>query len=168
MKSNARITLDKCKSGGKKKGGKKGKQEQPAEEKPIESCAVFVAKEYPDWQKQVINVLIQYFADKEEGKEAVDFIKTIKDQIKGPKCGLALKFAAFMAKETETQGKEALKLEAPFDEQQLIESNKVFIFENMNAIKNVRVVVDEAPEDIPNSANHKENATPLKPVLTFY
>lgn len=48
MKSNARINLDKSKSGGKKKG-KKGKQEEPKEEKPIETCAVFVAKEYPDW-----------------------------------------------------------------------------------------------------------------------
>lgn len=69
MTSNARINLDKSKSGGKKKG-KKGKQEEPKEEKPIETCAVFVAKEYPDWQKEVITVLQKYFADKEAGNEA--------------------------------------------------------------------------------------------------
>ena len=47
------MAYDKAKSGGKK-GKKGGKQEEIP---PVENCIVFVALEYPDWQKMVIEVL---------------------------------------------------------------------------------------------------------------
>jgi len=47
-KSEVNIALDKAKHGGKKsKAGKAGAKKE--EEKPIESCCVFVALDYPDW-----------------------------------------------------------------------------------------------------------------------
>lgn len=54
VKSNVRLAQDKAKHGGKKapKGGDKG---QPAA--VAENIAIFVALEYPDWQKQVLEIL---------------------------------------------------------------------------------------------------------------
>jgi len=55
VKSSVNVALDKAKHGGKKsKGGKNAKKE---DEKVIENCALFVALEYPDWQKATIEVL---------------------------------------------------------------------------------------------------------------
>lgn len=43
----------------------------------------------------------------------------------------AMKFAAFVVKEATVSGKEsALELKAPFDEIEILEANKDFIFEN--------------------------------------
>ena len=47
LKSNLRVTLEKAKSGGK--GGKKNKGAAAEEKKEIDSCAVFIAKEYPEF-----------------------------------------------------------------------------------------------------------------------
>jgi len=46
VKSSIRLGLDKAKTGGKKKP-KKGADAEPA--KALETCAVFVAKEYPEF-----------------------------------------------------------------------------------------------------------------------
>jgi len=46
------LAFEKAKHGGKKKG-KNDKEEK----KVIECCAIFVALEYPDWQKATIEIL---------------------------------------------------------------------------------------------------------------
>lgn len=59
-KSAIRKGFDNAKQGGsKKKGGKqkKGKEEQKEEAKVVDSCAVFVAHEYPAFQKKCIEIL---------------------------------------------------------------------------------------------------------------
>lgn len=62
VKSTARLALDKAKSGGKKaKGGKA----QQAPEKTLESCVVFVAKEYPEWQHQTLEILSGFEFDQD-------------------------------------------------------------------------------------------------------
>ena len=47
VKSNVRIGMEKAKHGGKK--GKAAKGKPAAEEKGIESLAIYVALDYPDW-----------------------------------------------------------------------------------------------------------------------
>ncbi len=52
----------------------------------------------------------------------------------------AMKFAAFVIKEVEVLGRDAaLELKTPFEEKELIESNRSFLFENMPGLKNVNV-----------------------------
>jgi len=51
VKSSVNVSLEKAKGGGKKKG--KGQQT----DKVIENCIIFVATEYPEWQKATIQVL---------------------------------------------------------------------------------------------------------------
>lgn len=46
VKGSIRLGLEKAKLGGAKKG-KKGAQAEPAA--PIESCAILIAKEYPEF-----------------------------------------------------------------------------------------------------------------------
>lgn len=55
VKSGLRLGLEKAKTGGGKKKAKKGAEAEPP--KPIENCAVFVAKEYPEFQKKCLTVL---------------------------------------------------------------------------------------------------------------
>jgi hypothetical protein len=61
VKSNVRMAFDKAKHGGKKgsKAAAKGKKPdaQPEEKKGPENCVVFVALEYPDWQKETLVAL---------------------------------------------------------------------------------------------------------------
>jgi len=51
VKSDLRVTLEKAKLGGK--GGKK-KGAAPEEKKEINSCAIFIAREYPEFQKKCL------------------------------------------------------------------------------------------------------------------
>jgi hypothetical protein len=52
-KSAIRLGFDKAKSGGKKKG----KKPVEGEAKQLEKCIIFVAKEYPAFQKQCLEIL---------------------------------------------------------------------------------------------------------------
>lgn len=49
--------------------------------------------------------------------------------------GLAMKFAAFVLDDVAVSGPEkALQLRVPFDEAELLEANKKYLFENMHTI----------------------------------
>lgn len=53
------------------------------------------------------------------------------------KQGLAMKFAAFIVKEATEIGKDtALMQTMPFEEKAIIETNKAYLFEGMQNIKN--------------------------------
>ena len=53
-KSTIRDGIDKAKTGGKKKPKKGAEPEAP---KVIENCTIFVAKEYPEFQKECLTIL---------------------------------------------------------------------------------------------------------------
>lgn len=73
LKSSIRDGFDKAKTGGKK--AKKGKVE---EKKEIEKCYVFVAKEYPEFQKKCLVELNKLDFD-EENKPIGDHIAIIRE-----------------------------------------------------------------------------------------
>ncbi len=53
--------------------------------------------------------------------------------MKGPKAKEAMKFAAYLLEEASKNGKEtAFELKTPFEEVPLLQTNKDFVFENMN------------------------------------
>jgi len=101
-----------------------------------------------------------------------EYIAKIREEVKGKEGGLAMKFAAFVLEEGKNVGKEqALQLKVPFDELSVIEHNKVFLFENMPTIKNIKVMlnVDPAAEaTYPESKLTREAAVPGKPVAHFF
>lgn len=158
VKSNVRMASEKAKHGGKKGAkaaaqGKKGAAKTEEAEKPTgpENVLVFVAFEYPDWQKETLNIMSSFEFDS-NNKIQGEFIKTIKEKITGPKQGLALKFSAHIAKEAEIVGKDAaLETKTPFNEIEIIESNKAFIFENMPGLNNIRVVSNEQDCEVENT-----------------
>lgn len=53
---------------------------------------------------------------------------------------MAIKFAAHIVKEAETVGKDAaLEIQTPFNELELLDNNRPYVFENMPGIKEIRV-----------------------------
>jgi hypothetical protein len=83
--------------------------------------------------------------------------------------GNALKFGAFTAKEAEVVGKDAaLELQMPFDEVEVIDSNRDFIFENMPGVKNITVQLAAADFPVDAAKVPKEGALPGKPAFFFY
>ena len=82
------------KRGGKKGKGGKGKEE---EKKVIEHCAIFMAVDYAEWKKQVIEILSQF--QFENNKIVGNHIPVIQEKLKGPNAGNAMKFAAFLLEE---------------------------------------------------------------------
>jgi len=54
VKSIVRLALDKAKHGGKKAKAGKNQKKDEAADKPIENCALFVAKEYPEWKQHTL------------------------------------------------------------------------------------------------------------------
>lgn len=82
---------------------------------------------------------------------------------------MALKFAAHIAKEAEVVGKEtALEVSTPFNEVEVIDSNRLFLFENMPGVKNINVYSVSDPVEIANSQQPRESALPGKPSCMFF
>lgn len=82
-----------------------------------------------------------------------------------------MKFAAFVLDKVPEMGKEsALQLSSSFDESELIETNKAFIFENMPTVKNIKITLksDAAIDEIPMARQVADNAVPGKPSIIFY
>lgn len=147
VKSNVRLAQDKARGGGKKaKAPAKGS----APEAPLENVHVFIAGEYPDWQKQVLELLagLEWDANNQLAAGANAYVAAVKEKISGPKAGLAMKFAAFTVKEAAVVGKDlALEVKVPFNEAALIQENNDFIFSNAVGVKNVKVIsLEQDPE----------------------
>ena len=172
VKSNVRLAQEKAKNGGKK-APKAAKGAQAAPEKAAaENVAIFVANEYPDWQKAVLEILgtFEWDAENKIAGGGNAYVNAIKEKIPGPKGGLAMKFAAFVVKEATVSGKDsALELKTPFNEIDILESNKDFIFENMPGLKGVRILSAASEDDgIDGAKAQKEAALPSKPAIFFY
>ena len=78
-KSNIRQAQEKAKTGGKKKKPAKGAEAEPA--KVLENCAIFIAKEYPDYQKACLNLLKDFQFD-ENNVIVGDYVNAVKDLFK--------------------------------------------------------------------------------------
>lgn len=131
-KSSIRLGLDKAKTGGKKKG--KGPVEEPKE---LNTCLVFVAKEYPEFQKKCLTIMKGFEFD-EDNNVVGDHVAAIRDAFDKKAAGLAMKFVAFQLNIAKEEGKEAaLRLESSFDEKECIEQNKAFLFENLPQVKEI-------------------------------
>ena len=91
-KSTIREGLDKAKSGGKKKPKKGAEPEAP---KVFEKCAVFVAKEYPEFKKQCLKILSEYEFDEENKIIGKEYIAAINGAFDKKQAGIAMKFVAF-------------------------------------------------------------------------
>ena len=164
-KSIIRNALEKAKAGGKAK--KKGKADQP--EKSLESCAVFVGLEYPEFQRKTIEIMTKY--ECKDGELVGDYMKEIRETIKGKESGIACKFAAFIAEQIKIQGKEtALQLNLSWSEIELLEKSRAFLFENMPTIKNISIMLntDESAKAIENSQQLREGAAPGKPTVIYF
>ena len=82
-----------------------------------------------------------------------------------------MKFAAFVLAEVADVGKDAMQLRVPFDEKELIGENKQFLFDGMQTIKNVQVVLasdTEAVNGVAGAAQIAGTAVPGKPACMFF
>lgn len=83
-----------------------------------------------------------------------------------------MKFAAFVLDEVAIVGPaKGLQLGVPFDEGDLLEQNKSFLFENMNSIENIKIILNTEEEiiaGIDGAAAIASTATPGKPVTMFF
>lgn len=143
VKSIIRLSYAKAQAGGKRT--KKGAKGAPEEKTVVENCVIFVGHEFPEYQKKVLEILSSYeFVD--NVIQTNEYIAKIREEVKGKEGGLAMKFAAFVLEEGKNVGKEqALQLKVPFDELSVIETNQVFLFENMPTIKSVKVILNVDP-----------------------
>jgi hypothetical protein len=168
-KSTIRQAHIAASSGGKKK---KGKQEE--EKKEITTCVLFYNTQFPDFQKRVLEVLQkqEFVDDVIQGKDYIAQIREMyPDKADKKMMDNALKFAAFTVQKAAEKGAaQTLKLEIPFQEQEVLEANKVFLYENMPTITQTLVFNVEdaaATEQFPNAAQAKEKATPGAPIAFF-
>lgn len=93
------MSFDKAKSGGKKKKG------QPAAEKVIENCVMFIAVDYPEMQKKVLELMNN--TTWTENKIDAEYKVKIREMIPDKKqASLALGFGSFIEKEALSEGKD--------------------------------------------------------------
>ncbi len=168
-KREIRLALDKSKAGGKKKG-KKGAAAAP--EAPKESCVIAIGSTFPEFQAQILAILGEQQWDDNGAIIGNEYIAAVRAAITDKKKqGLAMKFAAFVVKEATEVGKDqALMQRMPFDEKDLAESNRVFLFENMASIKNISIVAkeDASIDAIEGARAVADNAVPGKPSIVFH
>lgn len=96
-KSALRVGFEQAKSGGKKKGkgGKQPKKGEAVEEpKQMDHCVLFIATEYPEFQKKCLQILQEFEFD-ENNKIQGDYISAIRAAFDKKEGGLAMKFVAF-------------------------------------------------------------------------
>ena len=82
-----------------------------------------------------------------------------------------MKFAAFVVKAATEVGKDqALMVSSPFDESELINSNRNFLFENMSTVTNIQILMKEDAklDSVPNARAVAHNAVPGDPKIIFY
>lgn len=94
----------------------------------------------------------------------------VRELIKDKKqASLALGFGSFIEKEAATEGKDiALQMTMSFNELEVLEQSKVFIFDNKATIKNIKFMLATDEEEIANSKQVRDAALPGKPGIMFY
>jgi len=120
-------------------GGKKGKKpsKEPIEEKVLENCVLFFSDKFPEYKRRTLEILDSYeFVD---NQVKGDYVAQIRGEFKGKESKDALMFADFVVKEAKEVGKSAFELTLPFNEEEALNSNRTFLFENMPTIKSIAV-----------------------------
>ena len=134
VKRELTLALQKTMGGGKKKkGGKKGGAAAPEEGKEeakekVSQAVFLVAKEYPAWKKQILEMLgtLEFANGKFQGG-VVDKVKELFPEKDPKKVVEEVKFAKFMEEEFASKGKQALALETSFNEFKILEQAMGFI-----------------------------------------
>jgi hypothetical protein len=169
VKHEIRVNHTKATTGGKK--AKKAKKGEEVAEAPSKANAVlFVGVSFPEYQRKVLEILKSF--EFKDGALQGDYVAAIREAITDKKeCGLAMKFAPFVLNEAKKVGPEAaFALLMPFEEFEVMEQSKDFLFENMPTIQNIVLikVSDEGAAAIPEGANSIAAAVPGKPQAHFY
>jgi len=107
------------------------------EKKTFDNCVIFYAKQYPEDQQITIKTLLDIGYDEEFNPKGnpIDVLKDVFTDKK--EIGKAMKFAAFLNDEVkENRSLDPLDLETPYNEKEIIEQYKYYIFAELN-FKNI-------------------------------
>ena len=136
------------------------------------------APAYPDWQRQVLKLLTELYAqskpDLPSRKGVVDAVKFAYVGEKDKKrLEMATKFAGSVLEEMGVRGEAALEAEVPFDERALCEGQMALVVREVPVEeKNVKVVSPEEAEKLVGggalAAAAAQKALPGKPAFVFY
>jgi len=151
-----------------KKAEATGEDISEMKRKTFDNCIVFYAKEYPAEQKNAIEALseIGFDEDWNPKHKPIDILK--KKFTNKKELGKAMQYAAFLNNEVkEIRSLAPLDLETQYNEKEIIEENKAFIFADIE-VKNIEFKEKEEGCDVEGSKNSIAAATPGKPSIFFY
>jgi len=163
-----RLTLDKWGAGG---GKKKKKNAAPKTSAKPTGAVIFVASSYMPWQQEVLRLLQDVPLDEDNSPLQKDFMRSVKDAeaiqaLPKPEQKKALPFASFvMNKEVKSRGKEALELQLPFDERQMLADVAEAIKSQLGL--NTLDVADAAEEHLAGGDRERAAAGPGTPQIFF-
>lgn len=134
---------------------------------------VYVAKEYRDWQKTILTFLQGVPLNEDEsGPKDKSFIKELRDlpafkDFAPEDMKKSLPFASFMMNdEMKIRGKQALELQLPFDERDVL-AERVELIKAQLGIQEI-IFVDTAEGKHPDDTSIKiQSAVPGKPQIAF-
>jgi len=139
---------------------------------PLNKAVIYVASEYLGWQQQVLQVLQTIPLDQNSKppppKEYMEILKNSPALQAFEKKLLkdALSFADFQMKEVHERGPDALDLNLPFDERELLLSFKDYISSSLK-VEDIEVV-DSGSTHPSDSSDKRLQAVPSRPVVHFY
>ena len=156
-------------------GSKKGKVQNAEAAAPLSDAIVFCAEEYAPFQRAALMALDSVDLDEENNPVDRKFMNTLKDhaeiltlsksdQVK------SLKFAAFhMANDVKLRGKQALELDLPFNEVEMLQEQTGLIAKQMGLTGTVQVMSSSAECELDAmKPSKREQATPGKATILFY
>ncbi len=156
----------------KKKKAKKGKAAEEEAPKAYTTCVVFYAKSYLPWQEAALKTLAEIGFDenwlpKEKPAVAFKAKEEFKTNFKN-----VMQFVNFVCKEVKVdESLSPLETETSFDEKELLEENREFIFGELK-METIRIVEkeEEMEGDLDESKtrNQRDGAKPGKPVAFFF
>ena len=102
---------------------------EEVEKKSFDNCLIFYAEQYPEEQQVAIKALLEIGYDDDFTPKDKP-IAMLKSKFSNKKeLGKAMKFAAFLSEEvSETRSLDPLDLETPYNEREIINEHKEFIF----------------------------------------
>jgi hypothetical protein len=123
----------------------------PESRKLLDSCTIYIAAEYPEWQVQVLKLVSAAWDELGRKADALPDRKTIIPRLKSLPAATSgdaaankkmaeacTKFANTVLEDMAIRGAAALELSSPFNEQELIEKNRDFVLRDLG-IENVQI-----------------------------
>jgi leucyl-tRNA synthetase len=148
---------------------KKGKKPAVETAKPTHAH-VYLSSEFPEWQQTVLVFMSSVF-DAATKEFPADFMKLLKDEIAKDDSlkkitKNVMQFAAFVKSEASLRGQEALELQMPFNQKDVLASNKAYL---VGSLELEDIQFFDVADEIPNAdAKKLETATPGKPAIHLY